>query len=51
VDLYNYKKPKFIILEKFLFDNLDDYENAKIIFESINTSVWVNQWVSTGFLE
>ena len=51
VDLYNYKKPKFIILEKFLFDNLDDYEKAKIIFESINTKVWVNQWVSTGFSE
>ena len=51
VDLYNYKKPKFIILEKFLFDNLEDYEKAKIIFESINTKVWVNQWVSTGFSE
>lgn len=50
-DLYYYKKPKFIILEKFLFDNLASYKKAKIMFDSINTKVWVNQWMGIGFAE
>ena len=50
-DLYYYKKPKFIILEKFLFNNLDSYKKAKIMFDSINTKVWVNQWMGIGFSE
>ena len=50
-ELYKYKKPKFMIIEKFLFDKLSNYEEAKVLFDSYKTKVWVNQWVSTEFSE
>ena len=38
----NYK-PKFTILEKFLFQKKEDYLNANILINENNLNVWVNQ--------
>lgn len=48
-ELYRYKTPKFIILEKFLFNKLSYFEEAKKFFQLSGTKVWVNQWMSTDF--
>jgi hypothetical protein len=48
-ELYKYKTPKFIILEKFLFNKLSYFEEAKRLFQLGDTKVWVNQWMSTDF--
>ena len=48
-DLYRYKTPKFIILEKFLFNKLSHFKEAKKLFQLNGTKVWVNQWMSTDF--
>jgi hypothetical protein len=48
-ELYRYKSPKFIILEKFLFNKLSSFKEAKKLFELSSTKVWVNQWMSTDF--
>ena len=49
--LYNQSKPKYIILEKFLFNKLEQYSAAKNLFKINSTKVWVNQWVNTEFVE
>ena len=46
-ELYKYKTPKFIILEKFLFNKLSYFKEAKELFQLSDTKVWVNQWMST----
>lgn len=48
-ELYRYKTPKFIILEKILFNKLSYFEEAKKLFKLNSTKVWVNQWMSTDF--
>ena len=48
-ELYKYKTPKFIILEKILFNKLSNFEEAKKLFQLHSTKVWVNQWMSTDF--
>jgi hypothetical protein len=48
-ELYKYKKPKFIILEKFLFNKFSHFEEAKKLFHLSGSKVWVNQWMSTDF--
>ena len=48
-DLCRYKTPKFIILEKFLFNKLNHFKEAKKLFQLNGTKVWVNQWMSTDF--
>ena len=48
-ELYKYKTPKFIILEKFLFNKLSYFNEAKKLFQLRGTKVWVNQWMSTEF--
>jgi len=48
-DLYKYKSPKFIILEKFLFNRLSHFDKVRKLFNLNNTKVWVNQWMSTDF--
>jgi hypothetical protein len=48
-ELYMYKNPKFIILEKFLFNKLSHFNEAKKLFQLNSTKVWVNQWMSTDF--
>ncbi len=48
-ELYRYKTPKFIILEKFLFNKLSNFEEAEKLFQLHSTKVWVNQWMSTDF--
>ena len=48
-ELYRFKTPRFIILEKFLFNKLSYFEEAKKLFQLNNTKVWVNQWMSTEF--
>lgn len=48
-ELYKYKKPKFIILEKFLFNKSSYFEEARKLFQVNSTKVWVNQWMSTEF--
>jgi hypothetical protein len=48
-DLYKYKSPKFIILEKFLFNRFAHFDKVKKLFDLNNTKVWVNQWMSTDF--
>ena len=48
-ELYRSKTPKFIILEKFLFNKLSYFKEAKKLFQLSGTKVWVNQWMSTDF--
>ena len=48
-ELYRSKAPKFIILEKFLFNKLSYFDEAKKLFQLSDTKVWVNQWMSTDF--
>jgi hypothetical protein len=48
-NLFKYKSPKFIILEKFLFNRISHFEKVKKLFDLNNTKVWVNQWMSTEF--
>jgi hypothetical protein len=48
-ELYKYKIPKFLILEKFLFNKLVHFEDAKKLFQLNGSKVWVNQWMSTDF--
>jgi hypothetical protein len=47
--LFKYKKPKFIILEKFLFNKPSYFEEARKLFQVNGTKVWVNQWMSSDF--
>ena len=48
-ELYQHKSPKFMILEKFLFNRIGHYKKVKKFFDLNNTKVWVNQWMSTDF--
>ena len=48
-ELYKYKTPKFMILEKFLFNKLIYFNEANKLFKLAGTKVWVNQWMSTEF--
>ena len=48
-ELYKYKTPKFMILEKFLFNKLSYFNEANKLFKLGGTKVWVNQWMSTEF--
>ena len=43
-------KPKHLILEKILFNKIDEYEKFQKIFERINTKVWVNAYMGYEFL-
>ena len=50
-EIFHFHKPKYIILEKFLFPKIEDYFFCKSLFESNSTKVWVNQWMSSEFIE
>ena len=41
--------PKHIILEKVLFSRMTDYTKFEKIFDSVNTKVWVNQYMGYEF--
>ena len=47
--IYDRKKPKYIILEKFLFPKLEDYKFCENLFTINKTKVWVNQWMGNEF--
>ena len=48
-ELYEYQRPKYLILEKFLFTKFSDYSKFEKFFKKTNTLVWVNQWMSGEF--
>lgn len=50
-EVFKDQKPKYIILEKFLFPKIEDYEFCNDLFKSNKTKVWVNQWMSDEFSE
>ncbi len=49
-DLLNIISPKYIILEKFLFQKPDDFTQAQLLINKSNTKVYVNQWTSSDYL-
>ncbi len=42
--------PKYIILEKFLFQESQDFVDAKLLIDASSTEVFVNQWLSSNYL-
>lgn len=48
-DIYKYSTPKNLILEKFLFDKIDDYKRVNDLIELKKTSAWTNQWISSSY--
>lgn len=42
-------EPTHLILEKYLFQKQSDYDDIRNIIDSSNTSVWVNQWISSSY--
>ena len=49
-DLLNIISPKYIILEKFLFQKSDYFSQAQLLINKSNTKVYVNQWLSSDYL-
>ncbi len=45
----NYLNPKNIILEKFLFSKISDYNKFTRIFDNMKTNVWVNEYMGYEF--
>ena len=41
--------PTHLILEKLLFSKISDFDKFTRFFETFNTKVWVNQWLSSEF--
>ena len=41
--------PTHLILEKLLFTKISDFDKFTGFFETFNTKVWVNQWLSSEF--
>ena len=48
-DIYEYSTPKNLILEKFLFDRIEDYKRVNDLIELKKTSAWTNQWISSSY--
>jgi len=48
-DIYKYSTPKNLILEKFLFDKIEDYQRVNDLIELKKTSAWTNQWISSSY--
>jgi hypothetical protein len=40
--LFQYCQPKFLVLEKVLFQAVKDYESARALFKQFNSKAWVN---------
>jgi len=47
--LLSVSKPKFVILEKFLFPRLADYDRIGELLSENRVPAYVNQWVATTF--
>ena len=50
-EVFKDQKPKYIILEKFLFPKIEDYQFCNDLFKLNKSKVWVNQWMSDEFSE
>ncbi len=50
-EVFKYQKPKYMILEKFLFPFIEDFQICEQLFKFNSTKVWVNQWMSQEFIE
>lgn len=48
-EIFKNHSPKHIILEKFLFTNIEDYQYCSDLFKLNNSQGWVNQWMSNEF--
>ena len=48
-DLLNCNHPKYMILEKFLFQKEEDYETVASLISKNNIKTYVNQWVSGNY--
>lgn len=48
-NIYKYCTPRNLLLEKFLFDNLADYDTVSSLLKRNQTSAWTNQWMSSSY--
>ena len=42
--IFKFNKVKYLILEKFLFNFIDEYSNLKKILDNLNTKTMINVW-------
>lgn len=49
-DIINHASPKYLILEKFLFQRGSEYDVVKAVIEKNRVKAYVNQWISSNYM-